>query len=180
MKRIISLLAALIMVFGLTANIAFASPRSDVLDALSETVIGKHEAQMQQIRNILGQVQINDDQAKQIIAYINEGASIVTEDKGSSIHDYSDAEQELARDLFDKACKVLDLTYESAPKKNAVHEGDVTFNIYDASGKLLGILDGDTKTDAVSTNASVYYISGAVVLVMAAAAVLVVRKRQAN
>lgn len=180
MKKIISLLIAFMLVFSLTANVAFASPRSDVLDALSETVIGNHADQMQQVRNILGQVSINDAQAKQIIGYINEGAATVTVDKGSSIHDYSDEEQALAKELFAKACKVLNLTYEANTKHNAVHGGDVEYSVYDASGKLLGILDGDTKTDAISTNASVYYISGAVVLVLAAVAVLVIRKRQAN
>lgn len=180
MKKIVSLLVALVMVFGLTANVAFASPRSDVLDALSGTVIGKHDIQMQQIRNILGQVEISEAQAKELIAYIEEGAAVVTEDKGSSIHHYSDEEQELAMELFDKACKVLNLTYKVSPKKNSVHPGDITFDIYDASGKLLGVLDGDGKTDAISTNSAVYYIGGAVVLVIAAAAVLVIRKRQAN
>lgn len=173
MKRFVSLLAVLLCFVMLAMPFAaHAEASDDVIAALEEAIPTKYQAlYIAQAKNLLAQVDVSDAQAKDLIDLIDEVKKAI-DNKGKSLHEYSHAEKAFLLNAFNKAMKILNLTYRFEEKDKALHNNDIVCYVYNAEGKLLIKLDGDVaadKTDAADTGALYLVLTGAFLAVSALA-----------
>lgn len=178
MKKVISLFAACLLLVGMMAFAGFsasaATPKEDIVAAVKDAMPDQYEEQyLPMLENVLNQINVTAEQAEEVIGYIAAVKAAITEDKGSSLSEYSKEEVEVVLDNFDKACTALGLTYEFVDAENPSHEGDVDCIIYTEEGTKIGSVDGDgvKKTNAPETNTASVVVFGVFAVLAVGAAV---------
>ncbi len=182
MKKTISIVLALVFALSLCVVPTFAAtPADKVASSVKAAIPSAYKNLFEAtIDNIIKQIDISEEQANQIIALIDETKATV-KDEGHTLHLYSVKEDSYLLAQFDKACKILNVTYKYVLKKNAVHEGDVICDIY-YNGVKIGSLDGDisVKTTGADVNGNVVVLSVVAGIALLAAAAFVFKKSAAD
>ena len=172
MKKVFAIAVACVMLISVFAvSAAAATPKEDIVAAAKEALLHQHHEEfLPMIENILNQVEVDANQAAQVIQHIKNAEAAVEEHEGDSLSDYSKAEQAAVLAEIKAAAAVLNLTTEIVPSKNPVHEGDVVFNAYDAAGKQVASIDLDVKKTNTATDYTMVVVAVLFVAVAAAAA----------
>ena len=182
MKKTISILLVLVFALSLCVVPTFAATPSQKLASAAKDAIPTHYKDRYEVivDNVLNQISVSEEQANDVIAIINETTAKI-KDKGQSLHSYTDDEKAYVLGQFDKACKVLNLTYKVIAKKNPVHKGDVIYELY-YNGAKIASLDGDTaiKTTGTDVNGNIVAISLVAGVALLAAAAFVFKKSAAD
>ena len=177
MKRIICAVLVAVMALALAVS-ASAATKQDVIDKFEASVPENyHPLILGQVENILNQIDITEEQADKLIALMDLVLSEFPADAGHTIHLYTVDQMDYFTGRFKEAADILNLTYK-IHWKTGYHEGDEVWDIYDASGRKLGELDGDVDvktTDDVQKSMTAPII--AVVLAVAAGCSAVVIKK---
>ncbi len=140
MKKITCFVLTLIMALMLVVSVS-ATTKNEFLAELKSSVPEKYTAIIYNpIESIFNQIEVTDEQSAQLLEWLNDAKKVITVDRGSSLDAYTKEEQEYAVDMFDKACKLLGLTYTMTPEK--ANSGEVIVSVF-KDGVKLGELDGD-------------------------------------
>lgn len=182
MKKTISLLLALVFALSLCVVPAFAAtPAERVASSVKDAIPSAYkDLFVATIDNVINQISVSEEQANQVIAIVDETKAAV-KDKGHSLHSYTAEEKNYVLGQFDKACKVLNITYKMVAKKNAVHANDVVFDLY-YNGAKIGSIDGDVsvKTTGADVNGNVVALSVVAGVALMVAAAFVFKKSAAD
>lgn len=158
-----------------------ADAKSDLIDAFEGALPKEyHDLYLPQIKNLLNQIDITENQVSALIATIDELKENFT-DKGSSLSDYSADEKTYFFDKLDEGMEILDLTYTISNKENGAHKDDFFASIYNTDGELLLRIDGDVeadKTDIANTH-TVYLVLAGAFLALSAVAFVMTRHKAA-
>ena len=173
MKKVLAIVVAcmlLVSVFAVSA--AAATPKEDIIAAAKAALLDQHHEEiLPMIENVLAQVDVNADQAAQIIQHIKNAEAAVEKHEGDSLSEYSKAEQAAVLKEIKAAAAVLNLDTVIEESKNPVHEGDIVFDVYDATGKQVAAIDLDVKKTNTTTDYTMAVVAVLFVAVAAAAAV---------
>lgn len=184
MKKLIAMLLACVMLVGMTATVSVsaAGPKDDMIAAcyeyMPEPLIKEY---LPLIQNILAQIEVNQDQADQVIECIKESREFFKEYKGVTLHYYTQEERKFAVDMVARICDILFLTTKYTSSTDKDHHQDVVCEIYTQDGTMIGVLDGDVvkKTNVPEEESGVNYgviVLAAVVMVGAAGAAVASKK----
>ena len=178
MKKVLSIVSvclilacAMVPVFSVSA----ATPKEEIIAAAKELIPEKYHAEyLPLLENVLQQVEVDAAQAEAVIDNMEAAKEAVESDKGSSLSEYTSAEQQAVVAEVKAACTTLGLTAEIKPAENPTHEGDVDFVIYKDADKI-----GNVDMDVNKTNTSVNYtmIVAAVALIAMAGVAFVCGKK---
>ncbi len=179
MKKVLSIVSAClvlacVMVMAI-APVSAATPKEDIVAAAKELIPAKyHEEYLPMLENVLQQVEVDANQAAAVIDNMKAAKEAISEDKGDSLSNYTQAQQKAVVAEIKDACTTLGLTCEITPAENPTHEGDVDFYIYKDNQKI-----ADIDLDVKKTNTSVDYamIAMASLLVVVAAGAAVYGKK---
>lgn len=143
MKKILTVLLTLIIFSALAVGASAAEDaKTRLYNAANDVCPSTYRTYYMGIAyNILGQIDVNDTQADQIIAIIDANASSFI-DKGPSLDTYSADEIKRAVELFDQTCTILNITYDMRRVTNASHVGDDEFVLY-YNDTWIATIDGD-------------------------------------
>lgn len=182
LKKIIAMLMACLMLVGMTATVSVsaATPKESMIDAceeyMPEPLLKEY---LPLIENILAQIEADQDQADQVIECIKESREFFKEFKGVSLHTYTLEERKFAVDMVARICEILGLTAKYTYSTDADHHNDMVCEIYDGSGRLIGVLDGDVvkKTNAPESDVNYGAVVLAAVVMIGAAGAIVAGKK---
>ncbi len=160
MKKVLSLVAVCVLLVGMMACGVFsasaATPKEEIIAAVKAVLPAEDfNKSLPTLENVLQQIDVTAEQAKAVIANINEVATHLEgiEVKHLSLSEYSAAEQQLVLDNLTEACDTLGLTYELIPAKNPTHIGDVIAIFKLKDGTVVAEIDHDVKkTNAPEMN----------------------------
>lgn len=146
MKKILTVLLTLFILSALAVGVSAADDaKTRLYNAANDACPSTYRTYYMGIAyNILGQIDVSDTQADQIIAIIDANVSSFV-DKGPSLDTYSAEEIKLAVDLFDQTCSILGITYDMRRVTDASHVGDDEFVLY-YNGTWIATIDGDDFT----------------------------------
>lgn len=184
LKKLIAMLMACLMLVGMTAtlSVSAAGPKDDMIAAcyeyMPEPLIKEY---MPAIQNILAQIEVNQDQADQVIECIKESRTFFDKEgyHGVSLSEYSHDAQRFAIDMVNRICEILFLTAKYSHSTDPFHHNDVVCEIYNANGQLIANLDGDfiKKTNAPESDVNYGAIALAAVVMIGAAGAVVAGKK---
>ncbi len=175
MKKVLSIISAcmvlaVVMVLAI-APVSAATPKEDILAKAKELIPAAYQAEyLPMIENVLQQIDVTADQAAAVIENMEAAAAAVEEDKGSSVSDYTSAEQKAVVAEIKAACTTLGLTCEITPAENPTHEGDVDFYVYKEGTKIADI-DFDVQKTNTAVDCTMIVAAAALIVVAAGAAV---------
>lgn len=183
MKRVLSLICVVAILLGAMALTAFASPKDDILSAVKESVPADIlERYQTQGVNMLNQIDVTQEQAEQVIAYIKQAGPLLKAGTVSG-HQYTPAERQTLVGLFDSICATLHLTYNITTKATGLHQNDIIIHVY-YNGKIVGDLDGDfvkqTGGTATDTTENLAVIVSVLALLTVASAVIAAKRISAH
>ena len=178
-----SVLLAVLLCFAMLALpfTGAADAKSDLIDAFKDAIPkAYHNLYIPQVKNLLNQTGVTEDQSTALIAIIDEVKEVYT-DKGPSLHDYTVEEQTYFLEKLDEGMAILNLTYTLSAVENGVHSEDYIASIYDANGKLLIRIDGDVEADKtdVADTYTLYLVLAGAFLALSAVAFVVTRRKVA-
>lgn len=185
MKRMLCVvLAALLLLFASVSLAATDDENKDkIMESLEKTVLSNHPAILKQVERILymDALTVSDEQATELLALKLAQSDLTFVDKGTSLYDYTEQEQEIAIDYINRVCTILDISYTISPTNDKQSDNAVVISVY-KDGKLLGKIDSDAKTDLADGPTIWYLVAGGacVLAAIALAIVLAARKRRAN
>lgn len=175
MKKLIAMLVLCVLMMSLVASVTVSAapptPKERIVMALRENLPPAYGTKwIPTAENVLRQIPVSEEQADTVIACILRCRSVITKDKGESLHNYTRSEVTYVVGQFDEACAALGLHYTVSTSKDPKHANDMVYTIYTASGKKLADLDGDLvrKTNTAESNVNYVYVALAAVLVMGA------------
>lgn len=182
MKKILAMLMAVVCVFSMFAVSASALTKSDLLAEAAKSPVYKYVKVS--VENAARTVEITEEQANQIMPIVKELVAILNVDKGEpGVHNikedkmyYTQAEVDAVMDCINRIAAILGYTakIETIGYKNSI------LRVYDQNGKLVFEYDGDAVADtAAATTVNTEMVAfGAVALLVAGAAALVVSKKR--
>ncbi|MDO4564363.1 MAG: hypothetical protein Q4C04_01970 [Clostridia bacterium] len=183
MKRLISLCLAFALALSFSA-VAFAGTNDENKQSLLsnlKSMLNDEEGLdiYNQVEKIINreEITVSDEQLSAVLAidYSTELANVAY--KGIVWGEYTDAEQASALRVANEVGDILGLTFTIDPSNDSQLEGYISVSVY-KDGKLMGVIDGDAKTDVANATTVWYLVGGGVLLALAIAiAVIVFRKR---
>lgn len=183
-KKICALLIAVVAVAMLMVP-AFATNKSDLLTEAAKSPVYKYVKAA--VENAARTIEITDEQAAQILPFIQRFNAAITEDKGATAATkngmvYTEEQVNEVFACIDGVCAVLGYTYELYPIAKPAHAGDQGIKVYNEAGKLVFQFDGDAvaDTDAASTSVAIYAVLASVLLAAGAVVLTVSKKRIAE
>ena len=175
MKKLIAMLVLCVLMMSLVASVTVSAapptPKERIVMALRENLPPAYGTKwIPTAENVLRQIPVSEEQADTVIACILRCRSVITKDKGESLHNYTHSERTYVVGQFDAACSALGLHYTVSTSKDPKHGNDMVYTVYTAAGKKLADLDGDLvrKTNTAESNINYVYVALAAVLVMGA------------
>ena len=157
MKRMLCVvLAALLLLFASVSLAATDDENKDkIMESLEKTVLSNHPAILKQVERILymDALTVSDEQATELLALKLAQSDLTFVDKGTSLYDYTEQEQEIAIDYINRVCTILDISYTISPTNDKQSDNAVVISVY-KDGKLLGDVHPDVweVAGAVSPN----------------------------
>lgn len=181
MKKVISLLMAVVVLTAVFVVPASAATKSDLLTEAAKSPIYKYVKVA--IENAARTVEITEEQADQLMPIVKKAVAAVSSDKGPGRYDvdgvhYTKEEYDTIMQCIDEACAILGFTYKLTPKA----QNDIIFQVYDANNTLVFSYDGDavSNTDGAPSSSAVLMLVGSVALLATGIGCFVVsRKRSA-
>lgn len=189
MKRVIALLAVLVMFSTFMATSASAATKQDIIAEWNKTFASKYvqiggdnkitSTYVIMGTNFINQYNPTSEQCDKIVALIKETAANIS-DKGPTAHSYTKEELQYVLSQISEACSLLGLQTGFRTKSGSEHDMDVVFYIYDP--KLDAIVfeyDGDLVPSKTGPDYSYLYfaIGGVAVLALSLGAFLFSRKK---
>lgn len=180
MKKLLVMIAVLALSVSAFAFSASAATKEDVVnkvkDVLSDDYAYLYVVQLETVLNV---VNPSAEVCDQLIALVDKNVGLI-EDKGPSLHEYTQDEIDMLLADFDTAAKALGVTYEFVEVPKGQHAGDLKVIIY-YNGEKITEIDGDAiaTTGAEESVSLVWPIALGAVLLTAAAAFVFGKKVRA-
>lgn len=181
MKKIIAMLMAVVCVFSMLAVSASAVNKSDLLAEAAKSPVYKYVKVA--VENAARTVEVTDEQAAEILPLVKEVVAILDTDKGPGVYDnktgklcYTQDEVDAVMARINKVGDILDLVI----KIEYVGVNDTKIVVYNKAGQKVFEYDGDAVADtaAATTVNTAMVACGAVALLIAGAAAIVVSKKR--
>ncbi len=186
LKKLISVLALCLLLASMVVMTALpasaATPKEDILNHIKEDLPAEYvKGYMPLAENVLKQVTVDAEQAKVVIACIDECKAVITTNKGGSMDNYSKEEVNFVLEQMATACEALNLTMTYTYSQSPVHENDVVCEVYNAAGQKLADIDLDAvrKTNVPESEVNYTYVVLAAVLMLGTAGAVVCGKKLA-
>lgn len=182
MKKLVVVLS-IIAIFVCGALGANAATKQELIDYLGTipSAIENKETFYNGAVQLIKDSDFTEVQMDQLLALLKEAKAAVPENKGASAADYTKEQRNKVLELVDKACKVVNYSYEVTHLKTAEGETDWALTFKDENGKTAFVYtDGVVKATGVldqASNASYLWLAAGVALILAAGAVVIVRKK---
>lgn len=185
MKKFVAVLAICLMMVGMISLpvAAEAIHKEEMIEAAREHMPAElFNEYLPLIENVLSQVSVNEDQADQVIACIEEARDFFKNYKGISLSEYLPAEREFALEIVDRICEILGLNAVYTHSEDPEHYNDVVLELYNDAGQKIADVDPDAvkKTNIPETTATPVnytYVVLAVVLLLGSVAAVMVSKK---
>ncbi|MDO4543438.1 MAG: hypothetical protein Q4C01_02695 [Clostridia bacterium] len=182
MKKFIAVLVAVLLTVAFCATAAADTQqnKTELLARLKEVLNGEEGLDIyNQVEKIIqrDEIEVSDDQLASVLAIDYSEALGDVEYKGIVWSEYTDSEQASAMRLANEVCDILGLTFNIDPSNDSQREGYISISVY-KDGKLMGVIDGDAKTDVVNRPVIWYLVGGGVLVVIAIVLAVVVFRRR--
>ena len=175
MKKIISVVMLVAVLMGAFSVCAFADAKADIVAKAKEVCPDGYEKEyIPALENILSQIEVTDEQAKIVIAAMENSKAIVNSGKGTKLDDYTEAERSHVIADLNKACEALGITY------SIVEKDEVTTVTFKANTKVLGevtIEDTVVSTGIEAAPATMLLVAAVAFVVLASAAYVCQKNR---
>ena len=178
MKKALFLILTLAVLVTATVVPAFAATKADILTEAAKSPVYKYVKVG--IENAAKSIEVTEEQADQIMPYVQHIVSLLDKDYGASAHTYPAEVRQSVMDDIDAICAILDLTAVYTLSENPQHELDQVITIYNADGKAVFSFDGDVKKTGEDSSAAAiaFAVAGAVVLAAGVVVFFVTRKKE--
>ncbi len=184
MKRIVSFFAAVMLIVSVFAVSASATTKADLIAEASKSPIYKYIKVA--VENAARTIEITDEQAELLLPIVKRAVEAIPVDLGPTAKNenyiYTQEQINIILACVDEACAILGYTHTTEPSTDPKHIGDINNFIYNEEGKLIFQYDGDVVADtsAATETDTTELLIGAVALLIAGGAVLVVSKKRAT
>jgi len=184
MKRIVSFFAALMLIVSVFAVGVSATTKADLIAEAAKSPVYKYIKVA--VENAARTIEITDEQAERLLPIVKRAVAAVPTDLGPTAKNedyiYSQDQIDVILTCIDEACAILGFTHTTEPSTDPKHIGDINNFIYNEEGNLIFQYDGDVVADtsAATETDTTELLIGAVSLLIAGGAVLVVSKKRAT
>ena len=178
MKKLVVLLTIVAVLVCSVLSVSAATAQEQVIDALKAIPAAANNGNVVEKTQVaLKKVNPTDAQCAQIVTWLGELKTAVPTDKGPKASAYTAAEKQAVLDFIDKVAKLLGYKYEA--KTSAT--GDMVLTVFNADGSTLLSYDAAIIqiTGVNEFNTSYLYLAAGLVLLAAAGAFVVIRKKNA-
>lgn len=178
MKKVVSIVSACLVLVGImammVAPVSAATPKEEIIAKAKELIPAAYQAEyLPMLENVLQQVEVDAEQAAAVIKNMETAKAAVKEDKGSSLSEYTSAEQKAVIAEATEACDTLGLVLkvEAVPEDKASHKGDSTIVITrKEDGKVITNIDMDVKkTDSAVDYTMIVVAAGMAIVAIVSA-----------
>lgn len=179
MKKFLCIMTvALVFVCVLCCSVSAATPQSRILDAIEAVAPAKlYKEYKVSFENLAKQVTLDDNQADEIIALINEVDAKVDFTNIDHMVDLSEEDRAFCIEKLDAACAIAGVSYTLSESTTPETKGDVVATFY-VNDKAIGAIDTHAvKKTGLADYPSVSILAiGAVVMALAAVAFVGTKK----
>ncbi|MBR2860991.1 MAG: hypothetical protein IKB86_04045 [Clostridia bacterium] len=176
MKKLIVILAIISLVVCSMFTVS-AATEDDLIAKLKEIPAANNEQFLNGAIKLIKEEKFTEEEINKLIPLLEEAKTVLPEDKGTAARDYTDAQVDKVFELLDEACEITGCSYETTIDKN----NDYGIVLYGSDNEVkLEYTDGKVNATGVESanNASVIYLVAGVLVLAAAGAVIVMRKRE--
>ena len=111
MKRILSILTAAVLLLASLSLPAFASPKTELYDALREACPERYyTTYLAMFENVLAQIPVTQQQADKCIVLAKETRKVIATDRGPNLSNYTKEEQQVVLQNVKETFETLGLT----------------------------------------------------------------------
>lgn len=182
MKKLVVVLS-LIAIFVCGALGANAATKQELIDYLGTipSAIENKEVFYNGAVQLIKDSDFTEAQMDELLALLEKAKAAVPENKGPAAANYTKEQRDAVLALVDQACDVVNYSYEVTHLKTAEGGTDWGLTIKDENNKkVLVYTDGIVKATGINdaaNNVSYLWLAAGVALILAAGAVVIVRKK---